>query len=171
MKLQSLEEIFRKLNGAGVRYLVVGGLAVNAHGYQRLTNDLDLVIQLQRDNILAAFRALATLGYQTSVPITAEQFASAENRETWKTEKNMQVLCLVSNRHPETPLDVFISEPFAFDREYEAAMRGDIAKGLEVRFATIPTLIQMKEAAGRDRDRDDIQHLRWILEEQQAHDE
>ena len=168
MKLASLEAIFRTLNEAGVRYLVVGGLAVNAHGYQRLTNDLDLVIQLQRDNILAAFRALEDLDYQTSVPITAEQFTSAENRETWQREKNMQVLCLVSNRHPETPLDIFISEPFAFDAEYEAAMRGGIAKGLEVRFATIPTLIHMKEAAGRDRDRDDIQHLRWILEEQAA---
>ncbi len=167
MKLASLEIIFRALNEARVRYLVVGGLAVNAHGYQRLTNDLDLVIQLHRENILSAFRALSALGYQASVPITAEQFANAENRETWKEEKNMRVLCLVSNRHPETPLDIFISEPFAFDAEYEAAMRGGIAKGLEVRFATIPTLIHMKEAAGRDRDRDDIQHLRWILEEQQ----
>ncbi len=171
MKLASLEAIFRALNESGVRYLVVGGLAVNAHGYQRLTNDLDLVVQLERENILSAFRALQVLGYQTALPITAEQFANAENRETWKKEKNMQVLCLVSDQHPETPLDIFISEPFAFDREYEAAMRGGIARGLEVRFATIPTLIQMKESAGRDRDRDDIQHLRWILEEQQQHDE
>ena len=168
MKLSSLEAIFRALNEADVRYIVVGGLAVNVHGYQRLTNDLDLVIQLQRDNILAAFRALGELGYQTSVPITAEQFASADNRRQWQVEKNMQVLCLVSNEYPETPLDIFINEPFEFDREYQAAMRGGIAKGLEVRFASIPALIAMKETAGRDRDRDDIQHLRWILEEQKG---
>ncbi len=170
MKLQTLEVIFRALNEAGVRYLVVGGLAVNAHGYQRLTNDLDLVIQLSRDNILAAFQALSSLGYQTSVPITPEQFASAENRQKWHVEKNMQVLCLVSNRHPETPLDIFITEPFDFDREYAAALRGGIAKGLEVRFVTIPTLIAMKQSAGRERDRDDIQHLRWILEELEKND-
>lgn len=168
MRLASLEAIFRALNDTGVRYLVVGGLAVNAHGYQRLTNDLDLVIQLQRDNILLAFRTLGGLGYVTSVPITTEQFASAENRKMWQLEKNMQVLCLVSNQHPETPLDIFISEPFEFDREYDIAMRGSIAKGLEVRFVTIPTLIAMKESAGRGRDRDDIQHLRWILEEQET---
>ncbi|HID49929.1 MAG TPA: hypothetical protein EYP40_10030 [Chromatiales bacterium] len=167
MKLASLEAIFRALNDAGVRYLVVGGLAVNAHGYQRLTNDLDLVIQLQHDNILSAFRALSELGYKTSVPVTAEQFSSAENREKWRAEKNMQVLCLVSTQHPETPLDIFITEPFEFDREYDAAMRGGLAKGLEVRFVTIPTLIAMKESAGRQRDRDDVQHLRWILEEQE----
>ncbi|HEB94181.1 MAG TPA: hypothetical protein ENI94_12110 [Gammaproteobacteria bacterium] len=170
MKLQTLEAIFRALNEAGVRYLVVGGLAVNVHGYQRLTNDLDLVIQLGRDNILAAFQALSSLGYQASVPVTPEQFASAENRQKWQVEKNMQVLCLVSNQHPETPLDIFITEPFDFDREYEAALRGGIAKGLEVRFVTIPTLIAMKEFADRERDRDDIQHLRWILEEQKEND-
>jgi len=165
MKLSTLETIFHTLNDAGVRYLVAGGLAVNAHGYQRLTHDLDLVIQLTRENIRTAFEALASLGYQTSVPITAEQFAVVENREMWKAEKNMQVLCMVSNTHRETPLDIFISEPFDFDKEYEAALRGGIAKGLEVRFVTIPTLIAMKEVADRERDRDDIQHLRWILEE------
>ncbi len=170
MKLQTLEVVFRALNKANVRYLVVGGLAVNVHGYQRLTNDLDLVIQLGRDNILAAFQVLSSLGYQTSIPITPEQFASAENRKKWQAEKNMQVLCLVSNQHQETPLDIFITEPFDFDREYAAALRGGIAKGLEVRFVTIPTLIAMKESAGRERDRDDIQHLRWILEELEKND-
>lgn len=170
MKLSALETIFRALNKAGVRYLVAGGLAVNAHGYQRLTNDLDLVIQLGRDNILAAFQALSSLGYQASIPITPEQFTSAENRQKWQVEKNMQVLCLVSNRHPETPLDVFITEPFDFDKEYAAALRGGIAKGLEVRFVTISTLIAMKQSAGRERDRDDIQHLRWILEEHEKND-
>jgi hypothetical protein len=34
-----------------------------------------------------------------------------------------------------------------------------------VRFVSIPALIAMKEVAGRPRDVDDIQHLRWIMEE------
>ena len=38
--------------------------------------------------------------------------------------------------------------------------------GLLVRFVSIPTLIRMKEVAGRPRDLDDIQHLRWILEDE-----
>ncbi len=33
MKLASFEAIVRSLNAAGVRYLIAGGLAVNAHGY------------------------------------------------------------------------------------------------------------------------------------------
>jgi len=35
MKLTSFEAIVRALDEAGVRYLVAGGLAVNAHGYLR----------------------------------------------------------------------------------------------------------------------------------------
>ena len=46
MKLASFEAITRSLNTAGVRYLIAGGLAVNAHGYLRFTKDADLVIVL-----------------------------------------------------------------------------------------------------------------------------
>lgn len=39
-------ELFRKLDDAGVRYLVVGGIAVNLHGVNRLTHDIDLMLAL-----------------------------------------------------------------------------------------------------------------------------
>ena len=38
--------------------------------------------------------------------------------------------------------------------------------GAGVRFVSIPTLIAMKALANRARDRDDIEHLQMILEEQ-----
>ena len=37
MKVGSFEAVIQALEGAGVRYLVAGGLAVNAHGYLRFT--------------------------------------------------------------------------------------------------------------------------------------
>jgi len=40
MELSAAERIFETLDGAGVEYLVVGGLAVNAHGYVRMTVDI-----------------------------------------------------------------------------------------------------------------------------------
>jgi hypothetical protein len=46
MKLSSFEAIVQALNGAQVRFIVVGGLAVNAHGYIRVTNDVGIVIRL-----------------------------------------------------------------------------------------------------------------------------
>ena len=165
MKLASFEAIVRALNAAGVRYLIAGGLAVNAHGYPRLTNDIDLVVALNRENILESFRALTALGYRPLVPITAEQFSDPVLRQQWIDQKGMRVLNLFSDQHRETSVDIFVYEPFEFDIEYAAAMEGELLPGLYARFVSIPALINMKEAAGRPRDVDDIQHLRWILED------
>jgi hypothetical protein len=44
MERRSVETIMEALNHAGVRYLVVGGLAVVAHGVVRFTADIDLVL-------------------------------------------------------------------------------------------------------------------------------
>ncbi|MGH8245996.1 MAG: nucleotidyl transferase AbiEii/AbiGii toxin family protein [Gammaproteobacteria bacterium] len=167
MKLTSLIAVAAALQDADVRYLVAGGVAVNAHGYQRLTQDLDLVIQLNRENVMSAFSALASLGYRPLVPVTAEGFADNAQREQWIHEKGMTVLNFHSDQHALTPLNVFVSEPFDFDTEFRSATPGEVAPGLYMRFVSIPTLIVMKERAGRPRDLDDIQHLRWIFEELQ----
>jgi hypothetical protein len=166
VKLSAFEAVAQTLHEAGIRYLVAGGLAVNAHGYSRFTADIDLVIALDPDNIRRAFAALAKAGYRPGVPISGDQFADREQRERWRSEKGMQVLNFYADRHPETSVDVFVYEPFEFQPEYEAAMIGEVLPGLPVRFVAIPALIRMKEAAGRPRDHDDIQHLRWILEDQ-----
>lgn len=165
MKLASFEALVAALGNAGVRYLVAGGMAVNAHGHLRFTHDVDLVIQLRRENVIPAFQALASLGYQPRVPVTAEQFADETQRRRWIAEKGMTVLNFHSDRHRETPLDVFVTEPFDFDGEYEAAPKQDLGPGLFIRVVSIPTLIAMKEVANRPIDADDIQHLRWIMEE------
>ena len=39
MEVRSIEAIIAALDSAKVEYLIVGGLAVNAHGYERLTRD------------------------------------------------------------------------------------------------------------------------------------
>ncbi|MBI2294922.1 MAG: hypothetical protein HYU76_02500 [Betaproteobacteria bacterium] len=165
MKLAAFEAIASALRDAGVRYLVAGGVAVNAHGYMRLTCDVDLVIRLDPDNIHPAFKALAGLGYRPTVPVTAGQFADAAQREQWIREKGMQVLNFHSDRYRPFTVDVFVSVPFDFDSEYEAAMQGEVAPGLVVRFVSIPALIAMKKLANRPRDLDDIEHLRMIMEE------
>lgn len=164
MKLTSFEAIVRALNEAGVRYLIAGGLAVNAHGYLRFTKDVDLVIQLIPDNIEQAFISLGNLAYRPSVPITAEQFADHETRAGWIRDKGMQVLQLWSDEHRETPVDISVYEPFTFDEEYPNALVKPLYGSIEVRFVSIPTLIRMKEAAGREQDRIDIEHLRMRLE-------
>lgn len=163
MKLASFEAIVRALNDAGVRYLIAGGLAVNAHGYLRFTKDADFVIELVPDNIKRVFAALEPLGYKPLAPVTAEQFADRSIREGWIRDKNMQVLQLWSERHRETSIDIFVHEPFSFAEEYSQALIKPLYGTIDVRFVSISTLIRMKEAAGREQDRIDIEHLRMMV--------
>ncbi|HKQ18127.1 MAG TPA: DUF6036 family nucleotidyltransferase [Candidatus Eisenbacteria bacterium] len=58
MQKQSVETILGALNRERVRYLVVGGLAVVAHGFVRFTADLDLVLDPERDSLRRAIKAL-----------------------------------------------------------------------------------------------------------------
>ena len=164
MKLASLEAIIVVLDRHQVRYLIAGGLAVAAHGYGRVTFDVDLVIQLHPDNVRRAMRALESLGYQPIAPVHAQDFADPDIRRTWIQEKNMVVFGLQSDRHLDTPVDVFVSEPFDFDREYDLALVGDILPGIQGRFVCLETLIRMKESTMREKDREDVRQLRLLLE-------
>lgn len=170
MKLSSFEAIVRSLGEAGVRYLVAGGLAVNAHGYMRLTKDIDLVLDLRTENVERALDALEGLGYRPTVPVAAARFADPEQRQRWIREKDMKVFQLWSDEHPETPIDLFVEEPFSFDEEYGQAMVKPLYGTVEVRFVSLETLIRMKEAAGRAQDRLDVEHLRTRLEDDRGRD-
>ncbi|MGH8675677.1 MAG: nucleotidyl transferase AbiEii/AbiGii toxin family protein [Burkholderiales bacterium] len=165
MRLASFELIAKALDSAGVRYLVAGGLAVNAHGVLRFTKDIDLVIELIPDNIARAFAALQELGYRPSVSITASQFADRAQRQRWIDEKGMQVLQFWSDAHRETPIDLFVREPFVFDEEYERALVKPLRGTIPVRFVSLRTLIEMKQQAGRPQDIADIEQLRMRLDE------
>lgn len=147
------------LNRAEVPFLVVRGLAVVEHGYGRNTFDVDLVIRLAPQSILRAFDALARIDYRPKVPITAEQFAQPEERQRLLETKRMQVLNFWSDQHRETPLDIFVTEPFDFGHEYEIAGEREVAPGLVVRIVSLETLFAMKRAAGRSKDLADIDEL------------
>ncbi len=164
MKLATIESIVRVLNEADVYYLIVGGLAVTAHGYGRVTFDVDLVLQLQPDNVRHALQALESLGYKPFVPVKASDFADPDIRKSWIEEKNMVVFQLHSDQHQETRIDLFVSEPFDFENEYNNALIGEILPGLQTRFVRIETLIRMKEVANRDKDKEDIKQLKLLLE-------
>jgi hypothetical protein len=165
MKLASFTIIVAALEDAGVRYLVAGGLAVNAHGYLRFTKAVDIVVQLVPENIERAFVALAAVGYRPSVPIAAAQFANIEMRSGWIRDKNMEVQQFWSDAHPETPIDMFVTEPFPFEEEYERALVKPLHGALDVRFVSIRTLIHMKETAGRPQDLIDIEHLKIRIDD------
>jgi len=161
MELRSFEAIMGALNRHQVRCLLVGGMAVVAHGHGRMTHDLDLVVKLEKEDILGAFRALSELGYAPRVPVTADGFADPDTRRGWIRDKNMTVLNFYSDRFRTTPVDVFVEEPFDFDTAYARAEIAEV-EGVTVRYVDIETLIAMKEAAGRPIDLDDARHLRLL---------
>jgi predicted nucleotidyltransferase len=160
MTKASLSEIIQSLNVAGVRYLVVGGIAVNAHGYYRSTVDVDLLIQLERANVVKALNTLIRIGYRTTIPVTVEDFADPAVRYSWITEKQMKVLKLVSDAHRETDIDVFVSDPLGFDDAYARAHFYPLTEGVEVPVCGYDDLVKLKLLASRPQDLADLDQLR-----------
>src|SRR5688572_2522617 len=66
-------ELCELLSAHGAEYLVVGGQAVIAHGYPRLTKDMDLLVRPTADNGTRALSALAEFG-AGSEELTPQQF-------------------------------------------------------------------------------------------------
>jgi hypothetical protein len=168
MERRSLEAIFRALNKAEARYLVVGGVAVNAHGHYRLTVDLDLVLDLEPENARRALAALAKLGYRSQAPVPLTDFADAEQRERWLREKGLLVFSLFSDAHDRMAVDLFVRPPFDFEPAYARALRHELRPGLTVTIAGLDDLLTLKKQAGRPKDLEDVrvlELLRWKREE------
>lgn len=166
MKLAAFDAVTSALNAANTRYLVAGGVAVTAHGYIRITTEIELVLAIETGHTHQAFRALAGIGYRPTEPVDADTFARTEQRQRLRQDKGMQVLDFRSNTFASTPVGLLVQAPFDFPREYDQAMRSEILPGVEVRFLSIPTLIRMKQATSSLRDLDDIQHLQWLEEDE-----
>lgn len=168
MKIASLEAIFRELQKSKARYLVVGGVAVIAHGYVRLTRDLDLVLDLTPDSISDALNALGNLGYRPILPVSLRDFADPELRKDWIENRHMKVFNLVSDLYPDVTVDIFAREPFSFETEYATATWLEIAPQLKAPVVSMPTLITMKAAVGRAQDLIDIEKLSKLQNDQKA---
>ncbi len=151
--------VFEALNRAGVRYVVVGGLAVVLHGYVRLTADVDLLIDLDETAARNAITALVGIGLRPTLPVDPIGFADPEVRRQWR-ERNMVVFNLID---PEAgrAVDLFIEPPLEFDGVWR---RSDAREyhGVPIRIASIPDLIDMKRQSGRPEDLLDIAHLSAI---------
>jgi hypothetical protein len=159
MERRSVEAIVGALDAAGVRYLIVGGLAVAAHGYVRFTADIDLVLDPAPAALRAAVEALRGLDYRPRAPVAIEEFADPEKRARWMREKGLTVFSLFSDRHPATEIDLFVEPPFGFESAYARAARFELAPGLQATFVGLADLLDMKRTAGRPQDRQDLEAL------------
>lgn len=166
MEFSHLEQIFGALNAARIRYLVVGGLAVIAHGYVRYTNDLDLVIELDEPNVRRGMEVLKELGYRAKVPVDPVQFADSLTRASWVRDKQMVVFQLVSDRFARVPIDVFVREPFDMRAELAACEWLAISPTLKIPVVSRRQLLAMKHEARRPKDELDILYLEKLEADQ-----
>ncbi len=156
--MSDLEEILTALANSGARYLVVGGVAVVLHGHPRFTADLDVAAQMDRENLERLIDALEALDYRPRAPVPARDFTDEKIREGWIRDKGLVVFSLSSPRFPATEVDLFVREPFDFETAYSRALHVDLA-GTAVTVASIPDLIEIKRAAGRPQDLQDVAAL------------
>ncbi len=157
-----LEPLFKTLNDAGIRYVVVGGLAVVLHGYARLTVDVDLVLDLEEGPARRAIETLVGMGMRTRVPVNPMDFADRSVREAWIRDRGMQVFSMFDPSNPMRVVDLFVDHPIPFEELWARSDQFELRQ-TTVRVASIPDLIQLKRRAGRPQDLADIEQLEAIL--------
>ncbi len=157
------EDVFKVLNHARIKYVVAGGVAVVLHGFPRYTGDLDLMVYLDEKNLGRFFDALGKVGFLPKVPVKKEEFQDESTRKRWKKEKNMIVFSFQNRQPPFRLIDMFVDEPLRFSDVDRKALRVRYGR-VNIPIMAIEHLIELKNAAGRGKDLEDIVQLRAIQE-------
>ena len=136
---------------AHVEFAIVGGVAVNAHGYTRATNDLDIFIRPTEENATAAFNALLALGLPVEGLQPADLLDDEENLRFGPAEDHIDLLASIG----EMP----------FDQVWRNRIETVVA-GLSVPFISKGDLIENKRQVGRLRDLADAEELSLLPDAQ-----
>lgn len=67
-----ISKLLKSLNDLHIRYVLIGASAFPSHGYLRLTNDVDILIEPTRENVQRTLDALAKVGYDVT-ELTVEE--------------------------------------------------------------------------------------------------
>ena len=153
MSEPAFDELLRRLAAAGVEFVLVGGLAVNAWGVVRGTKDVDVVIDPDPDNLkLIAEVAVDAGGHvQRGEALLGTPFliaAELEEGEQVAIETELGRLDVVQG------LDGVPSYVQLRARASEAEVLG-----VSVMVCSAKDLRAMKQAAGRTRDLADLEDL------------
>ena len=131
------DEILLALVDHGVDFVVIGGIAVQTHGYIRGTHDVDVIVRPTALNLSQLSEALEDL--------------QAEPRGGGTVMTRSGPLDIVN-------IDHVAGSPGDYERLRQAALSVEL-QGRSVVVAGLSDLIRMKRAAGRDQDLADIEVL------------
>lgn len=137
-------EFLQLLNDNQVRYLVTGGYAVAFHGYPRYTKDLDIWVELSRDNAQKLIVALDEFGF-ASLGLAEQDFLEPKT--------------VVQLGYPPNRIDLLTTVTgvdFGACYESRVVIRVD---DVEVNFIDLDNLRENKRAVGRPQDLADLDNL------------
>jgi predicted nucleotidyltransferase len=141
----ALAHLAADLKEHGIDYVVIGAVALFAHGYPRLTEDIDLV--LTGEGLNKFHDQLIGLGYAPAFPGARKRLRS--------TKDGVRIDIIASGEYPGDGKP----KPVQFPNPLEASVEID-----GVRFATLEKLIELKLASGmtapdRLKDLADVQEM------------
>ncbi|MFH1847693.1 MAG: nucleotidyltransferase family protein [Candidatus Omnitrophota bacterium] len=154
------EKILREFQRQKVRYVLVGGIAVNLLGSLRSTADLDILVEMSDNNLAKIVKILKKHGYSTKQPVDPMGIADRETREDWIKNKHMKAFDFhKANELKE--VDIIIEAPVSFEKARKNAIRMRVGN-ITLPVICIDDLIKMKKHTGRAIDKLDIDELKKV---------
>lgn len=153
------EEILREFQKHKVKYVIVGGIAVNLLGAMRNTADMDILVEMSDTNLAKVVTILKKAGYRVKQPVDPIMIADKKTREDWIKNKHMKVFNFYKEDFKE--VDIIIQSPVSFEEASKKATRIK-GGGVTIPVISIDHLIKMKKATGRSVDKMDIKALEEI---------
>jgi len=146
----TFEKLLVILAEAGVEFVVVGGVAVTLHGYVRLTDDVDILIESSPTNIQRFLDSLANYGEGFARELSSEDFTDEEGAIRIVEETEL------------SQVDVFtrMSGLRYLDLKMDASILS--LHGHEIAYASKSALIRLKSNSVREKDQFDVAALRQL---------
>jgi hypothetical protein len=152
--------LLKHLHGHGVEHVIIGGLAVSAHGHVRPSKDLDIVPSPARENLerlAAALRELNATDAEASDFDPAEMPMSALLVEDLVQGGNFRLATALGD------MDIFqwvsgVDAEDLYGELHREALAGSV-EGIPVQVCSLQHLRAMKRAAGRPQDIADLERL------------
>ena len=151
-------DFFRGLSEEKVRYLICGGLAVNIYGIPRMTADIDILLDFEKENILKFEKVIDKLEYKSILPFPLSQILETHKRLKLKEEKNLIAFSYFNTTSNLMSIDVLIDPPFSFEKMWSERETRALEE-MTINLTSVEQLIEMKKNTGRTQDKQDIIHL------------
>lgn len=157
-----LFELIKELSGAGIKYVVCGGVACVLQGVERATYDLDISVSFDNANIDKIIKVADKFKLIPRIPEPVEALKDEIKRKNWLEKKGALVYTFVSKKTP-LQLDIFLSYPRSYEELFENADEL-VIDDIKFKVSSIEDLIFVKKHIEpmRDKDLTDIKELEII---------